>query len=239
MPQRPLLSLLSLILVLCTLTAGLYRLDHQNTVYQTGAEQPSSARRITTVVLDPGHGGEDPGTASAEGILEKDLNLTVSLLLRDILTAAGIEVVMTREDDRLLYDRDADYEGHKKKLDAAERKRIAEETPDAVYVAIHMNTYPLESCQGLQVWYSQNNAASYTLAKGVQDTVKAALQPQNHRTVKAAGSNIYLLDQITAPAVLIECGFLSSPEECAMLCDKAYQQQLALTIATAILNAEL
>ncbi len=239
MHKHPLLSLLSLILVLCTLSTGLYRLNHQNTVYQTGADQTSVKRPITTVVLDPGHGGEDPGTAGADGVLEKDLNLTVSLLLRDILTTTGINVVMTREDDRLLYDRNTDYEGHKKRLDAAARKRIVDETPDAVYIAIHMNTYPLESCQGLQVWYSQNHADSYHIAKNVQETVKSILQPQNHRTVKAAGSNIYLLDQITAPAVLIECGFLSSPAETAKLCDNAYQQQLALTIATAILNAEI
>ncbi len=239
MPQRPLLSLLALILILCSLTTGLFRLNHRNTVYPTGADSTPPTRRITTIVLDPGHGGEDPGASDKDGTLEKDLNLSIALLLRDILTASGIEVIMTREDDRLLYDRNTDYEGHKKMLDAAARKKIAEEAPNAVYLAIHMNTYPREDCRGLQVWYSPNHGDSYAIAKAVQETVKNTLQPQNHRTVKASGSNIYLLQALKVPAILIECGFLSCPEEAALLKDREYRQQLALTLACAILNSEL
>ena len=196
---------------------------------------PSSP--LPTVILDAGHGGEDGGASSADGLLEKDLNLALVLTMRDILTANGIEVILTRETDTLLYDRNADFQGQKKRLDMAARLKIANETPNAVFVSIHMNTYPHPSCQGVQVWYSENNEASFELAKTIQSTTQELLQNENDRTVKRSGSSIYLLRKLECPAVLVECGFLSSPEEAALLNDAAYRQKLALTLCMGILRA--
>ncbi len=205
------------------------------------AAQPTNTpatKRITTVVLDAGHGGEDGGASAASGIVEKEINLEITLLLRDLLEANGIRVILTRETDVLLYDRNVDYRGRKKALDLAARRKIAEETPDSVFVSIHMNTYPLQSCHGLQVWYSPNDTRSHTLATNIQETARTRLDPQNDRTVKRAGSSIYLLHKITSPAVLVECGFLSNPEEAEQLGTKEYQRKIALALFLAIVHTE-
>ena len=189
-----------------------------------------------TVILDAGHGGEDGGASSADGLLEKDLNLALALTMRDILVANGINVILTRETDTLLYDRNVDFQGRKKMLDMAARLKIAENATDPVFVSIHMNTYPHPSCQGVQVWYSENNEASLELAKTIQSTTKELLQNENDRPVKRSGSSIYLLHHLQCPAVLVECGFLSSPEEAALLASESYRQQLALTLCMVILR---
>ena len=199
---------------------------------------PSAPARITEVVLDAGHGGEDGGASSSSGIIEKSINLEIAFLLRDLLEANGIRVIMTRKTDTLLYDKSSDYQGRKKILDLAERKRIAEEHPNAVFVSIHMNTYPLESCKGLQVWYSPNDPRSLSLATSIQESAQQRLDPQNDRTVKKANSAIYLLKHIQTPAVLVECGFLSNPQEAELLASKDYQKGIALSIFLAIVQTE-
>ena len=196
---------------------------------QTDADRP-----LPTVVIDAGHGGEDGGAVSADGLLEKDVNLDIALRLCDLLTANGIPVVMTRTEDILLYDRNADYEGRKKSLDLAARRKIAEETPNCLFVSIHMNSFPDARYDGLQVWYSPNDPASETVAETIQKTAREILQPENDRKTKAATSAIYLLHHLTVPAVLVECGFLSNPDEAAKLGTDAYRQDVAFTLFLAI-----
>ncbi|MBO5294528.1 MAG: N-acetylmuramoyl-L-alanine amidase [Clostridia bacterium] len=191
-----------------------------------------------TVVLDAGHGGEDGGAVSASGIYEKDLNLSLTMLVRDLLVANGVNVVMTRETDVLLYDRNEDYQGRKKALDLAARRKIAEETDGAVFVSIHMNSYPLPQYDGLQVWYSPNNAHSKVLAETIQGIVCEQLQPENDRQVKQATQSIYLLHHLKCPAVLVECGFLSNPTEAERLNDPEYREQLAFLIFLSIMEAQ-
>lgn len=189
-----------------------------------------------TVVIDAGHGGEDGGTVSATGIVEKDINLAIAKKLKFFLESNGISVVMTRETDTLLYDRTADYRGRKKALDLAARKAIGDNTEHAVFISIHMNAYPQTQYHGLQVWYSPNDPVSHELADSIQNAVKQTLQPENQRQVKAATDNIYLLHHLQCPAVLVECGFLSNPEEAERLALEEYQNQIAFLIFTAILN---
>ena len=192
--------------------------------------------RYKTVIIDAGHGGEDGGASSAAGLIEKNVNLEIAQMLRDMLSASGVNVVMTREDDRLLYDRNVDFKGRKKKLDLAARLKIAEETPDSIFVSIHMNSYTNPKYSGLQVWYSQNNPESYTLAHGIQSAVQSRLQPENKRTIKAATSSIFLLDNAKSPAVLVECGFLSNPEEATRFEDDSYKQLIAFTIFSSLMD---
>ena len=198
---------------------------------------PAPPSLTKTVILDAGHGGEDGGASSADGILEKDLNLALALTMRDILVASGVNVILTRETDTLLYDRNVDFQGRKKILDMQARIKITNAAINPVFVSLHMNTYPNPSCQGVQVWYSVNNEASETLAKVIHATTQEILQHENDRPVKRSGSSIYLLHHLECPAVLVECGFLSSPEEAALLNDAAYRQQLALTLCMGILRA--
>ena len=189
------------------------------------------------IVLDAGHGGEDGGAVSASGIFEKDLNLSIAFLVRDLLVANGVEVVMTREEDILLYDRNVHYEGRKKALDLAARRQIAENTERAMFVSIHMNAYPLPQYSGLQVWYSPHHEHSRVLADCIQKNVCTSLQSSNNRKIKSAGDNIYLLSNLRCPAVLIECGFLSNPEEAERLNTEEYQEKLAFLIFLSIMEA--
>lgn len=225
------LLLLALLTILFFQCAGAYA----PTLYTATEAAPP---RIQRVVLDAGHGGEDGGASSADGIVEKELNLKITLLLADLLRAGGVEVILTRETDTLLYDRNVDYHGRKKALDLAARKKIAEDTPESVFISIHMNTYPSADCTGLQVWYSPNHPASALIAKEIQQTAKSLLQPENDRKIKEAGSSIYLLHHIETPCVLVECGFLSSPSEANLLNTSQYQQSLAFALFCAIMQSE-
>ena len=179
-----------------------------------------------TVIIDAGHGGEDPG-AVGNGLIEKDLNLSVSLFLADILRANGYNVVMTRTEDVQLYN-DGE-ENRKKYYDLRNRKAIAESEKDALFISIHMNKFPLESCKGIQSFYSPNNGGSKILAEYIQSSAKS-LQPDNKRLVKDGSDGIYLLENLKIPAVLVECGFLSNQTEAKMLAQESYRRSLALFI---------
>ncbi len=189
-----------------------------------------------TVIIDAGHGGEDGGAIGKNGVYEKELNLIISEALEDMLQANGFEVVMTRREDTMLYDKNVDYHGRKKLLDLAERKRIAEQYENAIFISIHMNTFPSEKYRGLQVYYSSNNSFSKSLAESIQISVKETLQNDNSRKTKEAGSSIYLLDRLNAPAILIECGFISNTEECEALCNEEYRKKLVISIFDGIMQ---
>ncbi|MBQ8311143.1 MAG: N-acetylmuramoyl-L-alanine amidase [Clostridia bacterium] len=231
--------ILIFLLIFAMIAASFTYLAQKYNSPSQAAQQSEAVSPIRCVVLDAGHGGEDGGAVSASGLVEKDINLQLTLLLRDLLVANGVEVIMTRDTDTLLYDRTVDYHGRKKALDLAARKKIAEETPNSVFVSIHMNTYPLPTCRGLQVWYSPNNKSSFEIAQQIQSTARSLLQPENDRQVKAAGSSIYLLHHLQTPAVLIECGFLSTPEEAERLADTEYQRMLAFTVFLALMQSEI
>lgn len=191
------------------------------------------------VVIDAGHGGEDGGASGDDGTREKDMNLEIAKSVNDILSASGVSCVMTRTEDKLLYDAYgdlSDYTGKKKVYDLKNRLRIAGENPDAVLVSIHMNAFSSKKYSGLQVYYSPNDARSETLAGLVQGTVRQYVQPDNDRETKRAGSSIYLLNRVKSPGILVECGFLSNDAECKNLNDPAYRQKLALAISSAIME---
>ena len=194
----------------------------------------ADAPKFTTVIIDAGHGGEDGGTSSASGLVEKDINLEIAKLIAQDLDEQGINVVLTRSDDRLLYDVNSDYQGRKKKLDIAARLEIMKQYEDAIFISIHMNAFTDRSCSGLQVWYSKNDADSLTLARTIQNNARLRLQPNNKRVVKEATSAINLLFNATCPAVLIECGFLSNSDEAARFASAEYRGEVAQNISYSI-----
>ena len=189
-----------------------------------------------TVVIDAGHGGEDGGASTYGGLAEKELNLLIASELYSMLSASGIRVVMTRTEDILLYDPSSDYKGHKKSMDLAARLKIARETEGAILVSIHMNAFPEPKYGGLQVYYSKNASGGVSLASSVQDKNRLLLAPQNSRKVKEAGRNIYLLDRYEGTGVLIECGFLSNPDDRANLNDEGYRKKLSAVIFYSIIQ---
>ena len=192
--------------------------------------------KYKTVIIDAGHGGEDGGASSKSGLVEKHLNLEIALILREMLTAQGIDVVMTRTDDRLLYDRNVDFEGRKKKLDLAARLEVAKTYEESVFVSIHMNSFSDKRYSGLQVWYSQNCPESMVLAQKIQSNTRSKLQPNNKRSIKAADSKIFLLDNAVSPAVLVECGFLSNPDEAKLFESEEYKQEIARILFESIME---
>ncbi len=192
--------------------------------------------RTYTVVLDAGHGGEDGGASSSNGIFEKNLNLAVAMNIGAYLEQHGVSVVYTRTEDVLLYDRNENYQGRKKILDLAARLKIARECENAIFVSIHMNAFPQKQYSGLQVYYSPHHPLSKTLASAVQENARSYLDTTNQRKIKQADSSIYLLDRLDKPAILIECGFLSNDAEAEKLASEDYQKQLSLVIAKSIFD---
>lgn len=182
--------------------------------------------RQKTIVIDAGHGGEDPG-ASEKEIIEKDLNLDVSIKLNDFLIGAGYNTVMTRDEDKLLYNQGE--ENRKKYFDLRNREEIANSYENSIFISIHMNKFALSYCKGLQTFYSENNPESKKIATCIQDSVKL-LQTYNKRVIKSGNETIYLLKNLKMPAVLIECGFISNPVEANLLIDDDYQKALSLSI---------
>ncbi|MDY3925476.1 MAG: N-acetylmuramoyl-L-alanine amidase, partial [Eubacteriales bacterium] len=169
--------------------------------------------------------------------LEKDVNLSVALCLRDYLEAAGIPTVLTRTQDKLLYDPAGHYRGRKKTLDLAARLAIAQAVPDSLFVSIHMNSFPQPQYSGVQVWYAPSDPASERVASCIQ-TQARLLAPANRRRPQVAGSNIFLLDRLETPAVLVEGGFLSNPAEAARLATDAYRQRLAFVLFLALSSCD-
>ncbi len=186
------------------------------------------------VIIDAGHGGEDGGASSEGGLKEKDLNLDVALTLGNMLEANGINVIQTRTEDKMLY---TEYKkGSLKMQDLKNRLEVSKQNENSIFISIHMNKFSEDRYSGLQVFYSQNSDDSAILANKIQTNVKEYLQNDNDRETKKASSNIYLLDNIKTPAILIECGFLSNPDECTKLSSEDYRKELAGVIYSSVVE---
>ena len=221
----------SAVLLLLCLTALSGHLDDlSDAILPKELPSVNIANEKVRVILDAGHGGQDGGASSADGTLEKDLNLAVVCRTGDLLSACGYETLLTRSDDSMLGDGTA---GHKKLADLRWRLDFANSHPDALLVSVHMNFFPQKSCRGIQLYYSDNDQNSIALAESLHARVKD-LQPDNRREIKKALSNIYLLDRVQIPAVLIECGFLSNTEEAALLKSEDYQKTMSILILSSI-----
>lgn len=190
--------------------------------------QQENVRR-NLVVLDPGHGGKDPGKVGADEELEKDINLSISLKVREKLEEDGMEVVMTREEDVMLSDGDAD---NKKLEDLNSRIDIINEQQPAIAVSIHQNSYSDPAVRGAQVFYFTHSDKGKQAAEALQKEL-LEFDQENTRDIKA-NDTYYLLKKTEVPTVIVECGFLSCPGEAELLTDEAYQEELAGAIAKGI-----
>lgn len=188
------------------------------------------SRRI--VVIDAGHGGFDSGKVGIDGTLEKDINLIIAKKLEKLLTAADIQVVMTRTEDTGLCD---EHTENKKKQDMIQRLSLMNQTSADCIVSIHQNSYPEESIDGAQVFYPAGSLEGNTLAALIQNELILDVDPSNHRMEKSNDS-YYLLKNASAPIVIVECGFLSNRAESKKLVDDTYQQKLAWAIHLGILQ---
>lgn len=187
--------------------------------------------RMHRIVIDPGHGGEDGGAVSCTGKNESTFNLQIALRLDDLLHLIGYDTVMIRTTDTSVYTAGQTI-AQKKVSDLKQRVRIVERTYNPVLVSIHQNTFPEGKYRGAQVFYS-GSAGSEALAKQMQDLLVSSLNSGSSRKAKQ-GSGIYLLDKITVPGVLVECGFLSNRQEEALLGTADYQKRLCCVISACL-----
>lgn len=186
----------------------------------------------TVVVIDPGHGGRDPGKVGVNNSLEKDINLAIALKLRDFLIQNEIQVIMTRIDDTGLYD---STDSNKKAADLRKRVEIIEESDAILAVSIHQNSFSESRYKGAQVFYHEKSTQGKMLANIIQERIKATVKDDNKREAKANDS-YYMLKKTTCPLVIVECGFLSNQAEAMLLCDDAYQEKMAWAIHLGILQ---
>lgn len=181
-------------------------------------------------IIDPGHGGVDGGATSCTGKLESAFNLEIGLRLRDLLHFLGCQTRMIRTEDISVYTK-GETIAQKKMSDLKERVRICAETEGAFLLSIHQNTFSDSRYSGAQVFYAGSDR-SEIFAKTLQKELISALNPGSHRNAKKA-EGVYLMEHISCPGVLIECGFLSNPSEEAKLRSPEYQKMLCCVIAAA------
>lgn len=184
------------------------------------------------VVIDAGHGGNDPGKVAVNGGLEKDINLEIAGRLKWYLEQSGIQVVMTRETDEGLY---TAADSRKKTADMSRRCELINESGAVLAVSIHQNSYHEESVSGGQVFYYADSQKGRKLAEILQKRFDYVLGEGNRRQAKA-NESYYLLLHAECPTVIVECGFLSNWREAALLQEEEYQDRLAYTIHMGILE---
>ncbi|MBQ1411003.1 MAG: N-acetylmuramoyl-L-alanine amidase [Oscillospiraceae bacterium] len=204
----------------------------QGVTVLAGAFADQTPRRLPTLVLDPGHGGEDGGAVSPNGVRESTLNLEISLRTRDLLRFLGLPVVMTREMDVSIHSPEAGTISEKKVSDLKNRVQFVSEQADPILVSIHQNMFAEAKYYGAQVFYA-GTEGSQAMAEGMQALFSSKLDPTNHRQAKPC-ENVYLLSKINCPGVLVECGFLSNPREEGLLQTEEYQKKLAAVLAAGL-----
>lgn len=188
------------------------------------------------VVLDAGHGGEDGGAVARDGTMEKDLNLTVTRTVSALFSLFGVPHIQTRTSDVSVGDVSLPTVRERKRSDILTRFRTVNQCENSLLLSIHQNLFPDPKYYGTQVFYAGSPAESKTLAERIQRSVVTLLQPQNKREIKRSDSHIYLLYHAKRPSVMVECGFLSNPDELNKLKTDTYTTALSYAVVRGILR---
>ncbi len=210
----------------CMLLVCFYILSREAALTVGKAQDPP------VILVDAGHGGADPGMVGVGGLEEKDLNLAIAQKLKADLENRGYRVVMTRETDAGLYEENA---GNKKRQDMEKRIAVIEKEKPALTVSIHQNSYSDAAVKGPQVFYYADSVEGARLAKVLQEKMNAGLSVTRPRQAKG-NSSYYLLKKSAGVVNIVECGFLTNPEEAALLQQEEYQQKIAAVIAEGIVS---
>jgi N-acetylmuramoyl-L-alanine amidase len=193
------------------------------------------------VVLDAGHGGEDPGAVSDySGIKEKDVNLIIAKKAKELLENEGYKVLLTREEDVLVYEPGTQRMFQKRKQDLLKRKKMMDESGADAVVSVHLNKFEQTQYHGAQVFFPHNSPDSTKLAVSIQKSIKETADPRDYRQALVRGKvnelPIIIFRDLKVPTVVVECGFLSNVEEDSRLASEEYQGKLALAIKQGIVN---
>ena len=189
----------------------------------------SKQEMTPTVIIDAGHGGIDGGAVGSSGVEEKQLNLEIAKRIRALFGFFGYETLMTRVDDDYAYN-EGNTIREKKISDTKARVRFINDTGNACLVSVHLNHFSQGKYFGAQTFYTKDNMAK-TIAEHMQETLRLGLNKNNKRVSKEVGKNIYIMNNINCPGVLVECGFLSNPQEEELLQTEEYQKRIALSVA--------
>ena len=182
-----------------------------------------------------GHGKPDEGAESSNGTTEAETNLKITLKVQSLLEQAGSTVVLTRSDENAIYDLDSKTLKQKKISDIHNRVKIGNESQADAFISIHLNKIPQNQYWGWQCFYKDGNEKSMNLAKSLQQNLNEAIQKDNKR-VPMKLENVYIMRYVEIPISIVECGFLSNPEEEKLLLDDEYQNKLAWGIYNGIID---
>ena len=217
------------------IAALLWRLSPSQTVYRTSAFVMPEAGIL---IIDAGHGGEDGGAVSINGVHESQLNLAIGKKLDNLMVFFGVQTLMLRDSDISLHSTEANSVREKKSSDLQNRVFVANSYPNATLISIHQNSFPSASSRGAQVFY-MDNSDGMAFALHAQFMLVKYLDPFNHRQAAKAPHTVYLMNHVTCPAILLECGFLSNAEESKKLESESYQKKLVAILGAAYLTREV
>lgn len=222
-----------LMVLILLLSITVYNLKYS---LDSKATEPTNAKSLKrTVIIDPGHGGEDPGAVGDNiQLKEKDINLIIGKRLKELLMEDGFNVIMTREEDGLLYKEGTKGYTNKRRQDLLNRKKIMDESEADMVVSIHMNKFPQSQYHGAQTFFPKNSEESKRLAQCIQRSLRDMVDPENKREALVKDTEILILKNIKKPTVIVECGFLSNAEEEQKLSTQEYQEKLAAAIKEGI-----
>lgn len=187
------------------------------------------------IAIDPGHGGVDPGAVSKNGVKEDEINLKISLKLKRLIEQSGGIVFMTRAEDKGLYSSEARTLRQMKREDLQKRREIIDNSGSQILVSIHLNSFIRSNYYGAQTFYKEGSEEGQRLALIIQEELKNILDKDNKREPQKR-NDVYLLNEVSIPSVLVECGFLSNSAEEKLLLDETYQEKIAWSIYVGIMN---
>lgn len=189
----------------------------------------NSVTNNTILVIDAGHGGEDGGAQSEEGLLESGINLDIALRIEALCGLIGVDTVMTRDSEDIEYPDTASTTSARKRYDQKRRVELVNSVENAVLISIHQNKFPDPQPRGSQVLYSASEN-SKLLGELMHENLVTLLYPENRRVAAPISESIYLMKAVSCPAVLVECAFLSNPAEAELLKTDEYKTSLAVVI---------
>lgn len=217
--------MMACLLLVCFFVLSRQAAEVSNSMSQGGVKK-------NVIIVDPGHGGADPGMLGIGGLEEKRINLEVSLRLKKALENKGFTVVMTRDEDTGLYDESSNS---KKSQDMQRRIAAINDTKPVLTVSVHQNSYQDAAVKGPQVFYFQHSAQGEKLAKIMQDSLNKGLGVERPRVAKG-NTTYYLLKKSEGTLVIAECGFLTNPDEAALLQTEEYQEMVARALAEGVVT---
>ena len=205
--------------------------EEQNKYIST-VSLPASGK---TIVIDAGHGVPDEGAQTSNGTTEAETNLKIALKLQNLLEQSGCTVILTRSDENAIYDIDSKTLKQKKISDIKNRVKIGNESSADIFVSIHLNKIPQSQYDGWQTFYKEGSEDGARLAKTIQENLNKTIQKENNRIAKTI-DKIYIIKHVEIPTTIVECGFLSNPDEEKLLLEDEYQNKLAWGIYNGIID---